>query len=73
MLGTACVAELVLLRREPERFTPRQRRHGPVWAALGLAFVALMLAGVGLTAALLTLCLLAVLAPCAFWFLKGRG
>ena len=36
-------------------------------------FVALMLAGVRLTAALLTLCLLAVLAPCAFWFLKGRA
>jgi APA family basic amino acid/polyamine antiporter len=34
-IGVACVAEIVLVRREPERFTPRQRRRGPITAGSG--------------------------------------
>ncbi|MCA9714067.1 MAG: APC family permease [Myxococcales bacterium] len=59
-VGFACVAQLVLMRREPERFSPRQRVRGRVTAALGLAVVILMINGSGLRIIALTgLCMLA--------------
>ena len=72
VLGASCAAELVLLRREPARFTAAQRRRGPLRALAGLAFVALMLAGVGVTAALLTLVAALGLAPCYLWIRSAR-
>jgi hypothetical protein len=38
-IGASCLAEVVLLRREPERFSPTQRWRGPITAWLGLAVV----------------------------------
>lgn len=54
-IGAACLAQLVLMRREPERFSPGQRRRGPVTASLGLGVVVLMIAGSGRDVVLLTL------------------
>jgi APA family basic amino acid/polyamine antiporter len=71
VLGAGCVALLVLVRREPERFTAAQRRNGPLRAAVGLGFVLLMLAGVGWWAAFLTLAVAIVLAP-AYRLLRTR-
>ncbi len=73
VLGASCVAELVLLRREPERFTPSQRRRSPYWAMAGLGFVLLMFAGVGGFAALLTLVAAIALVPYYFWIRNGRA
>jgi len=73
VLGATCAAEIALLRREPERFTEAQRRRGPLWALAALAFVALMLAGVGGMAAFLTLLAAAGLVPYYFWIRKQRA
>jgi APA family basic amino acid/polyamine antiporter len=69
-IGVACVAHRVLLRREPERFTPWQRRRGPATAALGLAVVILMIAGSGREVVLLTAA--AALVPLPYYFLVVR-
>ncbi|MFY0538554.1 hypothetical protein [Nannocystis pusilla] len=53
-IGAACAAQLVLMRREPDRFTPQQRRRGRWTASVGLAVVALMIAGSGATIVALT-------------------
>lgn len=71
VLGAACVALIVLIRREPERFTAAQRRNGPLRAGVGLGFVGLMLAGVGWWAAFLTLAVAIALAP-AYRLLRKR-
>ncbi|HET7292951.1 MAG TPA: APC family permease [Vicinamibacteria bacterium] len=70
VLGGACAAEVMLLRREPEAFAAAQRRRGPYRALAGLAFVAVMLAGVGGMPALLTLLAAGGLAPCYLRFRK---
>jgi APA family basic amino acid/polyamine antiporter len=54
-IGVACLAEIVLLRREPERFSPRQRRRGPITAGSGWLVVMLMIAGAGAEVILWTL------------------
>jgi len=70
-IGGACAAELVLLRREPARFTAAQRRRGPVTATAGLLVVALMLAGTGAWVCALTA--LAMLVPIPYYlFLRAR-
>lgn len=69
-IGVACAAEIVLVRREPERFTPRQRRRGPITAGLGLGVVALMIAGTGIEVIALTLA--AALLPIPYYFLVVR-
>lgn len=68
--GAACAAQLVLMRREPARFSPRQRARGRFTAGLGLVIVALMIAGsgaiiIGLTAACL-------LVPLPYYALRVR-
>ncbi len=58
-VGVACLSQLVLMRREPERFSTRQRRRGVVTAVLGFAVVVLMIHGAGLRIVALTgLCML---------------
>ncbi|MGB1276347.1 MAG: APC family permease, partial [Nannocystaceae bacterium] len=47
-IGCACAAQVVLLRREPEKFRRGQRRRGMCTAILGLLVVILMIAGAGL-------------------------
>src|SRR5207247_2972082 len=54
-IGAACLAEIVLVRREPERFTARQQSRGPMTGLLGFLIVLLMIAGSGLWVVLLTL------------------
>lgn len=53
-IGASCLAQLVLMRREPDRFTPQQRRRGPFTATLALVVVVLMIAGSGPTIVALT-------------------
>jgi APA family basic amino acid/polyamine antiporter len=67
VLGVSCGAQMALLRREPQCFTERQRRHGDAWAILSLAFVVLMLAGVGWTAIILTSATVVGLMPYYWW------
>jgi len=69
-IGVACAAEIVLLRREPERFTPRQRWRGPITAGLGLVVVVLMIAGAGLEVIALTV--IAALLPLPYYLLVVR-
>lgn len=70
-IGVSCAAQLVLVRREPERFTPRQRRRGPVTAVLALVVVVLMIAGSGAT--IIALTAVCVLLPLPFYALRGRA
>jgi amino acid transporter len=43
----ATAALVVLVRREPERFRPEQRRRAPLLAAVGLVVVFVLLRGSG--------------------------
>lgn len=52
-IGATCLALIVLVRREPSRFTGRQRRRSPVLAALGFIVVLFMIAGTGARISLL--------------------
>ena len=47
-IGIACLAQPVLMRREPERFAPAALRRGRVTAWAGLAIALVMIAGAGL-------------------------
>jgi APA family basic amino acid/polyamine antiporter len=47
-IGIACLAQPVLMRREPERFAPAALRRGWVTAWAGLAIALVMIAGAGL-------------------------
>lgn len=49
-IGIACLGQPVLMRREPERFTPAALRRGRISAWAGLAVALLMIAGAGLKA-----------------------
>jgi len=69
-IGVACLAEIVLVRREPERFSPPQRRRGPITAGLGLGVVVLMIAGSGIQVIELTIA--AALLPVPYYFLVVR-
>lgn len=67
-IGVSCAAQLVLMIREPEHFTARQRRRGPWTAYLGIVIVALMIAGSGATIIALTVgCLLL---PLPYYFVR---
>lgn len=69
-IGVACLAELVLLRREPERFSATQRWRGPITAVLGLFVVVVMIVGSGRDVILLTLA--ATLIPIPYYVLVVR-
>jgi APA family basic amino acid/polyamine antiporter len=56
----ACVAEIVLIRREPERFSTSARRRGPYTAAAGSVIVLILIAGAGFKIAALSLACLVV-------------
>lgn len=49
-IGIACLGQPVLMRREPERFTPAALRRGRLSAAAGLAVALVLIAGAGLEA-----------------------
>lgn len=69
-VGVACAAQLVLMRRDGDRFSPRQRRRGPWTASIGLAVVILMIAGSG--AQIVALTAACLLLPLPYWFLVLR-
>ena len=46
-IGIACVAQPVLMRREPERFAPAALRRGRITAGAGLVVAVVMIAGAG--------------------------
>jgi len=69
-IGCACAAQVVLLRREPERFRRGQRRRGLVTASLGLIVVVLMIAGAGLEVIGWTLLCMVVPVPYYLWRLR---
>jgi len=46
-IGIACLAQPVLMRREPERFTPAALRRGWISAGAGLVVALAMIAGAG--------------------------
>jgi APA family basic amino acid/polyamine antiporter len=56
-IGIACLAQPVLMRREPERFAPAALRRGRISAGAGLAVALVMIAGVGLEVAVWTVAL----------------
>lgn len=67
-IGTACVAYMVLMRREPERFTDAARRRGPAVATIGLLIAAVMVAGSGWKVLGLTALVMAL--PLPFYVLR---
>jgi APA family basic amino acid/polyamine antiporter len=69
-VGATCVAQLALLRREPQRFTPAQRRRAPLTAWAGLAVITLMVIGAGWWVGFLTVSSLTL--PTAY-FLRVRS
>ncbi|MEW6369116.1 MAG: amino acid permease [Acidobacteriota bacterium] len=69
-IGLGTLAYLRLLRRDADRFSPRQRRWGPSTAVLGLAVVILMIAGTGVRIMLLTL--MATAPPAAYHLWSTR-
>ncbi|HKQ61800.1 MAG TPA: APC family permease [Candidatus Polarisedimenticolaceae bacterium] len=71
-IGVACVAHLRLVRREPERFQPAQRRRGPWLAGCGLGVVTLLAAGSGAVVLALTALLVVASVPLYAW-LRPRG
>ncbi|HEY8379693.1 MAG TPA: amino acid permease [Nannocystis sp.] len=72
-IGVACAAQLVLLRREPERFTPGQRRRAPLTATVGLLVVILMIAGSGWEIVRLTAGCVLLPLPYWFWVVRKRA
>ncbi len=72
-IGVACAAQLVLLRREPERFGARERRRAPFTAVASLFMVGLMIAGSGLEVGLYTLLAVVLPAPYYLWLRTQAG
>ena len=72
MVAIAMVAAalVVLVRREPERFSPAQRRRAPVLAVVGLAVVVILLRGSGWKVWAFTAVAAAI--PIAYYFGTGR-
>lgn len=71
-IGLTCVAQLVLMRREPRHFTASALRRGRWTAAGGLAIVTLMIAGSGGQVLGWTLVLGVLPLPWYLW-LRRRG
>lgn len=67
----ACVAEIVLIRREPARFSPSARRRGTFTASVGIVIVLILIAGAGAWIAALSLACLVI--PTAYYFLVRRS
>ncbi len=72
-IGCACVAQLVLMRREPGKFVPGQHRRGRVTAVCGLLVVGLMIAGAGARVIGWTLACMAIPVPYYLWKIRDDG
>jgi hypothetical protein len=68
--GRVAVALVVLVRREPERFRPAQRRRAPLLAAVGLLVVFVLLRGSGW--AVWTFTAFAAALPIAYYVASGK-
>lgn len=62
-IAAVCVAQIVLVLREPGLFTLAQRRRGPATATVGFAAVLLMIYGTGGWVWFWTLCTVAMAVP----------
>ena len=69
-IAMAAAALVVLVRREPDRFRPAQRRRAPVLAAAGLLVVAVLLRGSGWQVWAFTAGAAAI--PLAYYAVSGR-
>jgi APA family basic amino acid/polyamine antiporter len=66
-IAGCCLAEIVLIEREPERFSATQRRLGPAIAVAGLLAVGVLIVGSGLLVLGLTAAIMALLLPYYLW------
>ena len=64
----AAAAELMLARRHPERYTPRERRRAHLFAPIAFAFVLYTMYGVGAEVVLWGFLLLMAGTPLFIWF-----
>lgn len=69
-IAACCMAEVVLLAREPSRFTARQSRRGPLTAMAGLLAVGVLIYGSGLEIAILTLVVMVL--PLPYYYLRTK-
>lgn len=67
----ASLAELVLARRDPERYSPRARRAALVTAPVAAVFICYAIWGVGVTTALWGLAGMALGLPLYAWFARS--
>jgi len=72
-IAIACAGLIRLARREPDRFSPAQRRRAPVMGLAGLAIVALMIAGSGTVVLLCTLVAMAFPVAYGLWLRRRRA
>ncbi len=72
-IGVACAAQLVLIRREPERFEPWRRRRAPWTVGASLLMVGVMIVGSGLTVGLCTALAVILPAPYYLWLRRRAG
>jgi APA family basic amino acid/polyamine antiporter len=70
-IGIACLAQPVLMRREPERFAPAALRRGRISAGAGLAVAVVMTAGAGWEVVAWTVLL--TLLPVPFYLVRRRS
>lgn len=70
-IGGCCLAQFVLIHREPEQFTARQRGRAPFTAGLGFAVVVLMIYGCGWEVIRDTAGVVVVFVP-AYYLLRRR-
>jgi amino acid transporter len=71
-IAGACLAHLVLLRREPERFPASARARGPALATIGLLIAGIMVAGSGQEVLAATALVVALPLPFHAWGRLGR-
>ena len=72
-IGVACAAQLVLIRREPERFEAGRRRRAPWTVGASLLMVGVMILGSGPEVCLYTVLAAALPAPYYLWLRRRVG
>ena len=70
-IAMTCLTLVVLVRREPEKFRPAQRLRAPLFAAVGLGVVAILLGGSGREIWAFTIAV--ILLPIPFFLRSRRG
>lgn len=70
-IAMTCVALVALVRREPGRFSPAQRRRAPLFAVVGLGVVAILLRGSGWEVWTFTVFVIILPVPFYLWFSRS--